>query len=442
MQSSLSDQLTAQFYQWEKRGRGWQYFEEAVDLEPHFHPFFFHYAPSQAKQIDDGKRHTIFSRIIDTFTRKPAPEPQEDNYFEEDPEFQAHLFNCDEPIKVFSIALPKGHKIDPEATQQLLLMLSPRRSKREVWSYSTISELLKNTTYIGEAQWGKTTAIVPQNPKNLEKYRKMKKTSKKAKPLSEWIMVPVPAIIEKDLFNKVSEKLRDNFSFAKRNQKNNYLLTGKIFCPCGKRRSGQGRKNGTGLFYRCTDRLHSFPLPPTCLIKGVNTLTVDQLVWNAITKLMSSPDLMTEQINRLIDTGKTKAQTSTLDITILEKEIEKLKVQEDRFNQAYGTGLFTLEKLQEYVLPVREKVANLQSQILRNQGQNDEITTALPKHDEIQEFADIAIRTLKGLNFEARRAIVLNVVDKVIASREEVKIHGCIPINENVVLCTTDRNGK
>ncbi len=120
----LRDQLTAQFYQWEKRGRGWQYFEEAVDLEPHFHPFFFHYAPQQTKQIDDGKRHTIFSRIIDTFTSKPAPEPQEDNYFEEDPEFQAHLFDCDEPIKVFSIALPKGHKIDPEATQQLLLMLS------------------------------------------------------------------------------------------------------------------------------------------------------------------------------------------------------------------------------------------------------------------------------------------------------------------------------
>lgn len=72
----LSDQLTTQFYQWEQKGRGWQYFDVPVDLEPHFHPFFFHYAPQPAAYVDDGKRHTLFSRIGELFKSKPEPKPR------------------------------------------------------------------------------------------------------------------------------------------------------------------------------------------------------------------------------------------------------------------------------------------------------------------------------------------------------------------------------
>jgi hypothetical protein len=121
MLPSLSEQLTAQFYRWEQKGRGWQYFEDAVELEPHFHPFFFHEVRPTA-YIDDGKRHTILSLIASAFKAKPAPESEPG--YDEDDKVQAHLFDCDEPLITFSIAQPKGHKIDPQATQQLLLMLS------------------------------------------------------------------------------------------------------------------------------------------------------------------------------------------------------------------------------------------------------------------------------------------------------------------------------
>lgn len=121
----LSEQLTAQFYLWEQKGRGWTYFKEPVDLEPHFHPFFFHYAPSQTRPAeDDGKRHTIFSFIGDLL--KPMPEPASDPYaaIADDPEVQAHVFTCYEPIEVYSLVIPKGHRTEPEAIQQLLLMCS------------------------------------------------------------------------------------------------------------------------------------------------------------------------------------------------------------------------------------------------------------------------------------------------------------------------------
>ncbi len=120
---SLSQQLTAQFYKWEQKGRGWQYFDGPVDLEPHFHPFFSHHIP-QPSAIDDGKRHTLFSLIGEIFKTKPEPKPDPYSFFADNENVQAHVFDCEEPIQVFSIALPKGHKVDGEAMQQLLTMLS------------------------------------------------------------------------------------------------------------------------------------------------------------------------------------------------------------------------------------------------------------------------------------------------------------------------------
>lgn len=121
MNQSLSEYLTEQFYRWEQRGRGWQYFEYPVCLEPEFVPFYFASAKPITKFVDDGKVHSIFSLITSALKRKPEPEVQEYAGYEQ---AQGLIFDCDEPLRIYTIALPKGHKVDAEAMQQLLLMLS------------------------------------------------------------------------------------------------------------------------------------------------------------------------------------------------------------------------------------------------------------------------------------------------------------------------------
>jgi len=58
------ERLTAQFYDWERRGRGWQIWNYPVGLEPPFRPFFYHYVvPSPA--IDDSRKPTALSSFMD-----------------------------------------------------------------------------------------------------------------------------------------------------------------------------------------------------------------------------------------------------------------------------------------------------------------------------------------------------------------------------------------
>jgi hypothetical protein len=64
--------LTAAFYAWEERGRGWQLCDYPVELEPPFHPFLLHRHTVRA--TDDAHKPSLLSGWLDSiFGRTSAP---------------------------------------------------------------------------------------------------------------------------------------------------------------------------------------------------------------------------------------------------------------------------------------------------------------------------------------------------------------------------------
>jgi len=121
MSIPLYQALTTQFYEWEKRGRGWYVYGDSVDLEPPFVPFFFHYTPPRQTTFDDGKRPTLLSKLADLF--KETPKQSQEEVVEEF-QIEPFVFQNSEELRAVSISLPKGRKIKTDETEQLLLMLS------------------------------------------------------------------------------------------------------------------------------------------------------------------------------------------------------------------------------------------------------------------------------------------------------------------------------
>ena len=305
-----------------------------------------------------------------------------------------------------------------------------------------MSTLLKHKAYIGEAHWGSSYAVVPENPTSKEKYRKIKKSSRRTKPESEWFTIPVPAIVDKDVFARVQDRIKANFLLSQRNTVNEYLLTGRIYCVCGRRRAGEGPQRGKHLYYRCVDRVLASPLPRTCMEASVNARIADRLVWDGVTGLITSPDLMQNEIRRWRESQDKKIDSSGVDVLFLKKEIAKLKVQSDRYIHAYGRGVFTIEHLKEYTVPVREKIALYESQILKSEQADRELeTTPLPDEKEVAAFAREASGAIKGLDFKARKAIIANVVERVVGTKDKLQVYGFIPVTSetNVNVFTNDR---
>lgn len=312
------------------------------------------------------------------------------------------------------------------------LSIAPRKSKRGVWSTSTLSTLLRNKTYIGEGHFGSSYAVIPQRPLKNTGYRKVKKSSRKMKPEEEWIKIPTPVLIEKDIFDVVQQKLKQNFEQSRRNTKNEYLLAGKIWCTCGRRRAGEGVYKGKHLYYRCTSRVYSFPLPSECMEKGINARNTDAVVWERIVDLFSNPKDLHQ---RILQWAQIRArESSSVEPARLnfEKELSKLKEQHRRLTEALGEDLITMEEYKEHVLPVRERIANLEQKITHsNERKETTEVFKIPSEATIKTFAKNASEYLKSasLDFSLKKKIISGIVEKVIATPKYLKANGYIPIN-------------
>ena len=319
--------------------------------------------------------------------------------------------------------------------------IRPRASARGAWSTSTLSSLLRNTTYIGQAVWGASYAVAPEKPLKKVAYRKIKKSSRRMRPKEEWITIPVPAIIARELFDQARARLNSNSATARRNRKNEYLLAGRIRCVCGRTRGGEGPQYGKYLYYRCSDRVMQFPLPPVCKERGVNARIADRLVWDDLVKLMGSPKLLLEQAERWHNAQHVTTADRGNELAQIRKELITLKDQVSRYDKAYGAGLFTLEQLKEYTEPIKVRIAALEQKQSEIGRETLPVSVIAPDRDQVGRFAEEARKTLRDLHFEQKRLIVLNTVERIVATPKRLHVYGYVPINNHVEVRPVSRHG-
>ena len=121
--SRLDEQLSEQFRAWEIRGRGWQVYPAPVAPEPPFRPFDGHYLPP-APPVDDGRRETFLSSLLQGFSRKLSHEPPIPPVISEpDAEVEPTPL-IREALVELQTSLPANLNITKDAFEQLLANLS------------------------------------------------------------------------------------------------------------------------------------------------------------------------------------------------------------------------------------------------------------------------------------------------------------------------------
>jgi hypothetical protein len=121
--ASVHEQLTAQFYAWEKRGRGWEVFPEPVIPEPPFLPFNAHHLP-ESPVADDGRRHTFVSSLVQKLRRALRTDPLLQPVTPEADEEPEPIPLIRSNLVELQTSLPADLDIEEEALEQFLLNLS------------------------------------------------------------------------------------------------------------------------------------------------------------------------------------------------------------------------------------------------------------------------------------------------------------------------------
>lgn len=307
-----------------------------------------------------------------------------------------------------------------EVKRKLFKMgIPPPKGKRDQWSGGTIDRMVTDTTYIGDHYYNKSESVPTKNPRNPEqKYRKITKGSRKRRPKEEWFHVNVPAIVSRDLYNKVQVQLEKNRRINTRNNSvNNYLVAGLVECVCGKARTGDPVSNGSS-YYRCTDRLSKYPLERECHEAGINVPVFDALVWSNIKELLLNPNLVIEQAKRRQATSPLQSQLETL-----HKTLGKLDDEQRRYDKAYGQGVMSERRYKDVMFELNAKREAKVSEI---SALEDEMNNQKPI--TIEQYFDGTVKRVENLSFTEKKAIIRRVVTKIVATKQEVSVWGRIPL--------------
>ncbi|HEX5003166.1 MAG TPA: type IV secretion system DNA-binding domain-containing protein [Bacteroidia bacterium] len=112
---TFSEQLTENFYHWERYCRGWYIYDDQVQIEPPFSPF--HHLSLSEPIEDDGRGPSLLKLVSDIF-KKPQPDPHELKHWEPFWDESEYL------LKSFTISISQSTAVKVQINEQLLLMLS------------------------------------------------------------------------------------------------------------------------------------------------------------------------------------------------------------------------------------------------------------------------------------------------------------------------------
>ena len=325
---------------------------------------------------------------------------------------------------IFQWVADKGYSMHRVVKELFALGIKPAKVKKPYWPKSSIARLLNREDYIGISYYNRREAIVPKNPIRVEKYRRVKKTSRRVRPREEWLPIPVPPIIEKELFERAHQRMRENFLYHKRNKHYPYLLTGKVFCACGTRRVGDG-VNGHH-YYRCAHAVYKFPLPSKCPYEGVNAEILDAMTWNKLLELFAQKSLIKSQAQRWSGKQDKTVDKSKEGTTRLKSALEKLTDEEKRYVRAFGSKVIDFEQFKENMREVKAKKEAIELQV---KEYNERVPDDVVNLDSFEDICDTLYYSMKHAPASDRQEHIRNLIVSIyVGERRSALVNGRIPL--------------
>lgn len=307
----------------------------------------------------------------------------------------------------------------------------PTRTGLARWDVATVRGILLNPAYYGEAHWGKTRQ--EERPAIYRPSRGQPEVPRRAKvaratAVHEQEHIPVPALIGKDLFDAVGERLAENRRRQRERQAGaTYLLSGLLVCArcgaayCARRTS---RKTGGYVYYRClgTDRYRNGGAA-LCSNQAVPGVLEDD-VWADACELLQNPDRLRTELER-----RQKPAPTPVAEHELQSSITRLKRQLARILEMYENGYLEKEDFAQRMQRVNDRLAR-EEEAWRQQAQagqraNDQAALLA----DFATFADRLKTGLAAMDFATKRKILRLLIKRIEVGEDQIQI--VYKVNQN-----------
>jgi site-specific DNA recombinase len=305
---------------------------------------------------------------------------------------------------------------DGEGYNQILSYINGMgyRTKKGIpFGKNSLYSILKNEKYSGVYVFNKKLEKSPAGTRNP-----------KIKPKDEWIVIDggVPAIVDKETFDKVQLKLNSNLKNGggKFKAKEVYLLSSLVFCgECNSGMYGNTRYCGRGKSkyssYRCSDRVQH----KGCQNKEIRKEYLDNYVLDQLHERLFS-DNSIKKLSAMLNDYNTKMISENND------ELKIFQKQLDEANQKISSIVKLVSESGISINTVKDSIKELEEQkdFYELQIKHIADTVKLSSIDEgaITQLIEKSRDFVKAKNIPECRNFIENYVEKVIVFNDRVEI--------------------
>src|ERR1700759_373356 len=309
------------------------------------------------------------------------------------------------------------------------------RCGRRPWSPSTVHHILADPVYPGPAYVNRYEYRAAKNPRS-RKPNYSGKGCRQLRPREQWITVPVPALIDQDLWERAQAQLKRNAALSFRNNtRHNHLLRCLLTCGCcGLAMYGvirpldaAGRRRRC---YRCRGKdctLTAREAP--CPRAEVNGEALDRVVWGHVRGLLGDPQRLLAQFQDFALAADQEAARGAAAEHKLRARLESLARADQRLLDAYQAEVISLDELTERRGRLTEQRQALDRQLETARTLRQNQITAQAVATDLAAFCARLHSRLDEASFADRQAILQLVIERIIVHEDRLEIRHVIPLH-------------
>jgi site-specific DNA recombinase len=309
----------------------------------------------------------------------------------------------------------------------------PARKRISRWERSVVWAMLRNPAYKGTACFNKTKTAKRQRITRQIRLRggfASRDSAHHERPREEWIEIAVPPIVTEETFALAAGRLQANKDHAPRRTITPSVVQGLVSCrKCsyGLYRTSTRTSARMIYYYRCLGsdawrRLGG----PVCDSKPIRQDLLDEVVWREILKLLESPHLIQEELERRLAAARNAGPVKRRE-EHLQQELARVRESMERLMTAYQEDLMSLDDLRRRVPELRKREQAISAELNAIDSQLADRAGYLRLAETVTNFLARLRETAKTLDVAERQRIVRLLVKEILVDDDTIVIRHSIP---------------
>jgi site-specific DNA recombinase len=287
-----------------------------------------------------------------------------------------------------------------------------RTREGQNWGRTTVHKILTNEAYCGTLVWGGRPGHPAIHSGTLP-----------VRVENAW-----PPIIDPEIFYNIRQKMMANApkNIHPRNVPSFYLLSGLLYCACGKAMIGRSAKSHQYHYYVC-NRSHKEG-KESCNAKDLPKAKIEKIVVEQVKQKVLTPECL-EELVKLVNEELDSAHGLLKDkLDAVDAELNDVKARLSKLYDALETGKLNLDDLSPRIKELKARQNDLTKN--RVQVEADMVVEGVQhvEAEAIKSYAQDLQSLLEEGDFTQSKTFLRSFVKKVIINGSKAKIQYHLPM--------------